>query len=84
MNIVKTSTMFVRFLKFTFLKLISAITVFLVSVVLKLTKFHRIKGNNSFRLQHFSTGTWYLAVNRSNINLKALQIGLLEESFAII
>ena len=64
----------VRFLKFKLLKLISTTTVFLVIVMLKLTKFHEIKGNNSFRLQHFSTDTWYSAVNQSNINLKVLQL----------
>ena len=51
-----------------------------VSVMLKLTKFHGIKGNISFWLQHFSTDTWYSAVNQSNINLKALQIRRLETS----
>ena len=40
--------------------------------MLQLTKFHGIKGNNSFQLQHFSTDTWYSAVNQSNINRKAL------------
>ena len=49
---------FLRFLKFTFLKLISTTTVFLVSVMLKLTTFDGIKGNNSFRLQQFLTDTW--------------------------
>ena len=73
-NIVKTSKIFVRFLKFKFLKLISITTVFLVSVMLKLAKFHRLKGNNSFRLQHFSTDTLYSAVNQLNINHKAHQI----------
>ena len=66
-NIVKTSKIFVRFLKFTFLKLISTTTVFLISVacMLELTKFHGIKGNNSFWLQHLSTDTWYSTVNRT-------------------
>ena len=50
--IVKKSKIWVRFLKFKFLKLISITTVFLV-IMLKLTKFHGIKGNNSFQLQHF-------------------------------
>ena len=30
-------------------------------------------------MQHFSTDTWYSAVNQSNINLEVLQIGLLEK-----
>ena len=64
----------VTFLKFKLLKMISTTTVFLKIVMLKLTKFHGIKGNNSFRLQHFLTDTGYSAVNQSNINLKALQI----------
>ena len=46
---------FVRFSKFTFLRLISTTTVFLVNVMSKLTTFNGIKGNNSFRLQRFST-----------------------------
>ena len=49
-NIVETSTILVRFLKLNFLKLISTTTVFLVTVMLK---FHGIKGNNPFQLQHF-------------------------------
>ena len=61
------------FLKFQLFKYIST-TVFLVIVMLKLTKFYRIKGNNSFQLQHFSTDTWYSALNQSNINIKALQV----------
>ena len=65
---------FGKIFKIQALKLISAATVFLVIVVLKLTKFHGLKGNNLFRLQHSSTDTWYSAVNQSNINLKAHQI----------
>ena len=49
-NIVETSMILVRVLKFNFLKLISTTTVFLVTVMLK---FHGIKGNNLFRLPHF-------------------------------
>ena len=39
--------------KFNFLKLIPTTTIFLVIVMLNLTEFHGIKGNNSFRLQKF-------------------------------
>ena len=56
-SIIKTSKIFVRFLKFKFLKLISTTTVFLVNDMLKLIKRHEIKGNKSFRLQYFSTNT---------------------------
>ena len=51
-NIVKTSKIFVRFLKFKLLKLISTTTttVFLVIDMLRWTKFHGLKGNNSFQL----------------------------------
>ena len=52
-GIVKTSKILLRFLKFKLLKLISTTTVFLVIVMLKLTQFHGIKGNNSVQLQHF-------------------------------
>ena len=79
LNIVKTSKSLVRFLKFKLLKLISTTTVFLLIVMLKLTKFQGIKGNDTFQLQHFSTDTWFSAVNQSNINLKALQIRWMEK-----
>ena len=58
---------------------IDIISLFPVIAMLKLTKYHEIERNNSFRLQLFSTNTWYSAVNQSNINRKAFQIGSLEK-----
>ena len=86
LNIVKTSKILVRILRFKFLKLISITIVFPATVILKLIKFHGIKGISNLHCNIVSTITWYSAVNQPNINLKALQIRWLEKNphFAFI
>ena len=78
-NLRRNKANFGKILKGNFLKLISATTIFLVIIMLKLTKFHEIKGNNSFRLQNVLTNTWYSAENHSYVSIKALQIRWLEK-----
>ena len=79
-NIVKRSKISVRFLKFKILKLILITRLFPVIAMLKLTKVHKIKGNNSFRLQHFFDKHMVFGCKQLNITPKALQMRWLEKS----